>query len=45
MGSKNRIFLGFVSSHILHSIRNTFQKDVYITDVTAKKIERKHSPL
>ena len=45
MGTKNRIFLGFVSSHILHSIRNTFEKDVYMTDVTAKKIARKHSPL
>ena len=45
MGSKNRSYLGFISSHILHNIRNTFEKDVYMTDVTAKKIERKHSPL
>ncbi len=45
MGSKNRIFLGFISNEIRHYIRNTFHKDVYITDITAKKIENKHPPL
>jgi len=45
VGSKNRIFLGFISSSILHHIRNTFEKDVYITSLTAKKIGKKHSPL
>jgi hypothetical protein len=45
MGSKNRIFLGLISNEISHFIRNTFSKEVYVTDVTAKKIENKHSPL
>ena len=45
MGSKNRIYLGFISNHILHKVRNTFEKDVYMTDVTAKKIGKKHFPL
>jgi hypothetical protein len=45
MGSKNRIFLGLISNEISHFVRNTFSKEVYVTDVTAKKIENKHSPL
>ena len=45
MGSKNRIFLGLISSHILHKIRNTFKKRVCMTDSTVKKIEEKHPPL
>jgi hypothetical protein len=45
MGSKNRIFLGIISSNISHFIRNTFSKKVYMTDSTVKKIENKHHPL
>lgn len=45
MGSKNRIFLGYITSRISHFIRNTFEKELYITDVTAQKIKKKHSPL
>lgn len=45
MGSKNRIFLGCIPSNIAHYIRNTFEKNVYMTISTAKKIEKKHPPL
>ena len=45
MGSKNRIFLGYIPSNIIHHIRNIFEKNVYMTIATAKKIEKKHSPL
>ena len=45
MGSKNRVYLGIVSSHILHKVRNVFSKKVYMTDATIKKVEEKHPPL
>jgi hypothetical protein len=45
MGSKNQKFLGIVSNNVLHNIRNVFEKEVYITDRTIKKIEKKHFPL
>lgn len=45
MGSKNRKYLGIVSSIILHNIRNTFPKKIFITNKTIEKIQIKHSPL
>lgn len=45
MGSKDKIFLGYITDNIRHIIRNIFQKEVYITIVTAQKINKKHSPL
>ena len=45
MGSKNSKYLGIISSLILHNIRNTFSKKVWITDAKKKKIEKKHPPL
>ena len=45
MGSKNRIFLGYITNNISHFIRNIFHKEVYITDITAEKINKKHYPL
>jgi len=45
MGSKNRIFLGRITNIMNHIFKNTFEKDVYMTDATAKKIEEKHPPL
>ena len=45
MGSKNRIFLGYITNSISHFIRNIFHKEVYITDITAEKINKKHYPL
>ena len=45
MGSKNRIYLGIISSEISHHIRNIFPKEVYITVMTVKKIKNKHTPL
>jgi hypothetical protein len=43
MGSKNRIFLGFISSIILHFIRNKFHsKDLYITKTKYNKIKIDH---
>lgn len=45
MGSNGKIYLGYIKSSISHFIRNTFQKDVFITSLTAKKIKKKHPPL
>lgn len=45
MGSKDKIFLGYIPDNITHIIRNIFQKEIYITIVTAQKIKKKHSPL
>ncbi|WP_323589208.1 hypothetical protein [Aliarcobacter butzleri] len=45
MGSNGKIYLGYITSSISHFIRNTFQKDVFITSLTAKKIKKKHPPL
>jgi len=43
MGSKNRIFLGFISDIILHFIRNIFNnKDLYITKTKYNKIKIDH---
>ena len=43
MGSKNRIFLGFISNIILHFIRNKFDsKDLYITKTKYNKIKLDH---
>lgn len=43
MGSKNRIFLGFVTALILHHHRNTFQKTIYMSKRVQQKIKSKHA--
>ena len=43
MGSKNRIFLGFVTSMILHHLRNTFDRTIYMSKRVAVKIKLKHT--
>ena len=44
MGSKNRIFLGFFSSVILHFMRNIFIKnEIHITKNKYNKILEKHN--
>ena len=45
MGSKNRIFLGFVIALILHHHRNTFQKSIYMSKRVQQKIKLKHSEM
>lgn len=42
MGSKNRIYLGVVTSIILHQLRNTFQKPIYMSKRIQTKIKTKH---
>ena len=44
MGTKNRIFLGVITSIILHHIRNIFKdsKDIYITKRKYNLIKTKH---
>lgn len=42
LGSKNRIFLGFVVALILHHHRNTFQKMIYMSKRVQQKIKLKH---
>ena len=43
MGSKNRIFLGFVIALILHHHRNKFQKSIYMSKRVQEKIKLKHT--
>lgn len=45
MGSKNRIFLGFVTALILHHHRNTFQKTIYMSKRVQQKIKLKHADM
>ena len=42
MGSKNRIYLGVVTAMILHHLRNTFQKPIYMSKRIQTKIQAKH---
>jgi acyl-CoA hydrolase len=42
LGSKNRIFLGFVAALILHHHRNTFDKTIYMSKRVQQKINLKH---
>ncbi len=43
MGTKNRIYLGVITSLILHHFRNIFdEKEIYITKLKAKRIGKKH---
>lgn len=42
MGSKNRIFLGFIAALILHHHRNTFAKTIYMSKRVQQKINLKH---
>ncbi len=42
MGSKNRIYLGVVTAMILHHLRNTFQKPIYMSKRIQTKIQVKH---
>jgi hypothetical protein len=43
LGSKNRIYLGIVTSIILHHFRNIFEdKNIYITKLKSKRIAKKH---
>ena len=42
LGSKNRIFLGFVVALILHHHRNRFQKTIYMSKRVQEKIKLKH---
>ena len=42
MGSKNRIYLGIVTAIILHCLRNTFQKPIYMSKRIQTKIQVKH---
>ena len=44
MGSKNRIFLGIITSGILHHYRNTFNENkLVISKKKAQKIQQNHS--
>jgi len=45
LGSKNRIFLGFVTALILHHHRNTFQKTIYMSKRVQQKIKLKHADM
>ena len=46
MGSKNRIFLGYITLSILHILRNIFKNDrVYITKAKLNKIKHKHKEI
>ena len=42
MGSKNRIYLGVIISIILHHLRNTFQRPIYMSKRVQSKIKSKH---
>jgi len=42
LGSKNRIYLGVVTAMILHHLRNTFQKPIYMSKRIQTKIQAKH---
>ncbi len=42
MGSKNRIYLGVVTAMILHHLRNTFSKPIYMSKRIQTKIQAKH---
>ena len=42
MGSKNRIYLGVVTAMILHHLRNTFSKPIYMSKRIQTKIQVKH---
>ncbi len=43
MGSKNRIFLGIITSQILHHYRNTFNENkLVISKKKAEKIKQEH---
>lgn len=42
MGSKNNIFLGHLLGMIDHHIRNTFEKEIYISKRNIEKIKDKH---
>ena len=42
MGSKNRIYLGVVIAMILHHLRNTFSKPIYMSKRIQTKIQAKH---
>ena len=42
MGSKNRIYLGVVTAMILHHLRNTFQRPIYMSKRIQTKIQSKH---
>ena len=45
LGSKNRIFLGFIAALILHHHRNTFQKTIYMSKRVQQKIKLKHTDM
>ena len=42
LGSKNRIYLGVLTAIILHHLRNTFQKSIYMSKRIQTKIQAKH---
>ena len=42
MGSKNRIYLGVVAAMILHHLRNTFKKPIYMSKRVQTKVKSKH---
>ena len=43
MGSKNRLFLGFITALLLHHHRKTFQKTIYMSKRVQEKIKLKHT--
>ena len=42
MGTKNRIFLGIITTIILHHHRNQFKKSIYMSKRVESKIKVKH---
>jgi len=42
VGSKNRIYLGVVVAIILHLLRNTFHRHIYMSKRVESKIKSKH---
>jgi hypothetical protein len=42
VGSKNRIYLGMLTSLILHYIRNKYAKEIFMSKRVHKKIKTKH---
>ena len=43
MGTKNRIFLGIITSQVLHHCRNTFNdKKLVISKKKANKVQKEH---
>ena len=42
MGTKNRIFLGLITSFLLHNHRNIFAKTIYMSKRVQLKIKGKH---